>query len=121
SLSTLTDAVMGGAPGGSAGPQGATLARRHAGGGEAALLRGDAEWGVDRAIAAIGIALHDFEEEAFADIGGVKLEKRAVGIAVIEDIGGAQLLQQGGIKAQPGLQVIIVIRRNLQRAHAVLP
>ena len=82
------------------------------------VLRGDAEWGVGRTVAAIAAALHDFEEEAATDRGAIELEEVAVVTAVEEDVVGLQPGDKGVVEAEAGGKVGVVVGRHSQRGEA---
>src|SRR3546814_8369069 len=87
---------------------------------DAALLGGDAEGGIRRAVAVIAAALDDLEEKAVAVIRAVDLEILARGIAVVEDVLGAQPVDEVGFETEAGLDVVVIVRRDRQRPEAVL-
>ena len=75
-----------------------------------ALLRGDAERCVRRAVALVaGAPLDDLDDEAFAEHRRVELEELAGLVAVIEDVGGAQPVGQIGIQPETRLDVVIIV------------
>src|SRR5665213_4560491 len=79
--------------------------RRH----ERPLLCGDAKGGVGGAVAGIAtLALDDLEEEALLDRLAVELEELSVLVAIVEDIVGAQILNDFAREIEAGDEVIIV-------------
>ena len=87
---------------------------------DGALLGGDAELRVGGAIAAITAApLDDLEEEALAVVRAVELEIfAAVGVAVVEDVLLTQPVGEVRVEAEAGLDVVIIVARDLQRPEA---
>src|SRR3546814_15600062 len=63
-------------------------------------------------------ALHDLEEEALAEIGAVELEVLARLVAVVEDVLRAQPRRELGGEVETGLQVVVVVVRDLERPEA---
>ena len=63
--------------------------------------------------------LDDLEDEALAEGGGVELEKFAVLVAVVEDVAAAQAVGEVRLQAEARLDVVVVVRRDLQRLEAV--
>src|SRR3546814_9621201 len=62
----------------------------------------------------------DFEEKAVAVIRAGDLEILARGIAVVEDVLGAQPVDEVGFETEAGLDVVVIVRRDRQRPEAVL-
>src|SRR3546814_14168915 len=93
---------------------------RHALGRDGPFLRGDAEGRIGAAIAAIAAsALDDLEEEALAEGGAVELEVLAHLVAVVEHVFRAQPLGEVRGPAEPGLEVVVVVRGDLARQSVV--
>lgn len=85
------------------------------------VLDGVAHRSVGGAVAVVtAAAFHHFEEHA-AHGGGVEVQEFAVGVTVEQQV---QLLQGGqepGLQVEPGVQVLVVVGRDLQEFQAPFP
>ena len=88
-----------------------------------AFLCGDPELRIGRAIAVVAAApLHDLEEEALAIDRAVDLEiLPARLVAVVQDVARLEPLQQAVVEPEAGIEIVVVVGRNLQRPESVLP
>src|SRR6478672_8181492 len=77
--------------------------------------------GVGGALAVIAAAaFHHFEEHA-AHGGGVEVQELAVGVPVEKQVELLQGGQESGFQVEPGVQVLVVVGRDLQEFQAALP
>src|SRR3546814_10004550 len=76
------------------------------------------DWSSDVCSSDLAPALHDLEEEALAEIGAVELEVLARLVAVVEDVLRAQPRRELGGEVETGLQVVVVVVRDLERPEA---
>src|SRR3546814_17997784 len=72
------------------------------------------DWSSDVCSSDLAPALHDLEEEALAEIGAVELEVLARLVAVVEDVLRAQPRRELGGEVETGLQVVVVVVRDLE-------
>lgn len=100
-------------------PAGRPVTRRHAGRPGGAALGGGAEGRVGGAVAGIVAApLDDLEEQAFAEGAPVELEEFPAPVAVIHDAAGLQARQQVRVEAETGVEVVIVVRADVEHREA---
>src|SRR3546814_3493849 len=79
------------------------------------------DWSSDVCSSDLAPALHDLEEEALAEIGAVELEVLARLVAVVEDVLRAQPRRELGGEVETGLQVVVVVVRELERPESQPP
>src|SRR3954468_9119500 len=95
------------------------LARQQLWADREARLRCQADRGVGGTVTAVAAAaLDQLEEELVLEGWRVELQVLGVAVAVVEDVAGAQSVEQVGRDAPLGLDVVVVVLRDRQDGDA---